>query len=225
MTHLWDTLARNYDTWYETSLGAFALEAEIAALLTLAGDLTMQRGLEVGCGTGQFGKAFARHGAWMVGVDHSAAMLEVAAKNSKGRLALCHAEGERLPFAAHSFEAVLAVTVLEFVTNPQEMLTEMWRVLQPGGRMLLGVLNSWSLWALERRLRRVKAPYAQAHFYSPPELVRLLNTFAPTQWLGTVFLPPWTKGQRKVWWPLVENIGIKLIPMFGAFLAAVTQKS
>lgn len=69
MSDIWDALATDYDAWYETPLGTFVLEVEIAALLSLSGELTSGRGLEVGCGTGQFGRIFARKGVWMVGVD------------------------------------------------------------------------------------------------------------------------------------------------------------
>jgi len=48
----WDQIAPQYDAWYATPLGAFALEVEIAALVALGGQLAGRRGLEVGCGTG-----------------------------------------------------------------------------------------------------------------------------------------------------------------------------
>ena len=170
MSEIWDALAPEYDAWYDTTVGAFTLEVEIAAGLNLAGDLTQVSGLEVGSGTGQFGQAFARQGAWMVGVDRSAVMLDVAARNSEGLLCLCRADGTRLPFAAHTFDFVLAVTVLEFVTTPLLVLAEMWRVLRPGGRLPVGALNAWSLWTLIRWF----------HLYGsnqPDVVVDITNTF------------------------------------------------
>ncbi len=60
-------------------------------------------------------------------------------------LARAGLRGERLPFLTGSFDVTLALTVLEFVSDPYAMLAEMWRVLQPGGRLVIGVLNTWSL--------------------------------------------------------------------------------
>src|SRR3990172_4055932 len=94
---LWDQVAPEYDAWYAAPLGAFALEVEIAALVALGGQLTGRRGLEVGCGTGQLGRAFAQGGVRMVGVDRSAAMLKEAARHAMETLTLCRADGERLP--------------------------------------------------------------------------------------------------------------------------------
>jgi SAM-dependent methyltransferase len=225
MTDLWDTLAPNYDAWYATPLGAFVLEAEIAALMALIGEVTNVRGLEIGCGTGQFGRAFAQRGARMVGVDRSAAMLRAAVRHPTETLSLCRAEGEHLPFRIESFDLVALITVLEFVRDPRALLAEAWRVLRPGGRLAIGVLNAWSPWAVARRLRQDESPYAQAHFFQPPELLRLLSAIAggPVRWRGAVFLPPWTKGRARAWWSRVEITGARLAPMFGAFLVAVTR--
>ncbi|MEW6716535.1 MAG: class I SAM-dependent methyltransferase [Chloroflexota bacterium] len=221
---IWDELAPHYDDWFETPAGAFVLGAEIAALLHLTGDLTGLRGLEVGCGTGQFGRAFARQGAWMVGLDRSRSMLDVAARTSADHLRLCLADAERLPFASQTFDVVLAVTVLEFIPKLLSALAEMWRVLRPGGQMLVGVLNAWSLWALTRKLLREETPYTSAHFFSLSELLRLLRNFAPARWRGAAFLPPWARGQRMGWWSALENAGARWWPILGAFLVAGTEK-
>ena len=220
----WDQIAPQYDAWYATPLGAFALEVEIAALVALGGQLTGRRGLEVGCGTGQFGRVFTQRGVRMFGVDRSAAMLKEAARHSMETLTLCRAEGEHLPCPGSSFDLVVAVTVLEFARDPQAILAETWRVLRPGGKLIVGVLNAWSLWAIARRLRCSESPYVHAHFYQPPELMRLLATFGPVMWRGAVFLPPWTKGPARAWWWRVERVGARLLPMFGAFLAAAARK-
>lgn len=221
---VWDALAPSYDDWYATPVGAFAHGAEVAALVALAGELGGVRGIEIGCGTGQFTRAFAQRGARMVGVDRSAAMLAVAARHPTGAPLLCRAHGEQLPYPAGTFDVALIVTVLEFVPDPQSVLAEMWRVLRPRGRLVVGALNAWSLWAVARRLRPGKTPYAHAHFFQPPELVRLLARLGPVKWRGAVFLPPWVQTQAKAWWPLIEDTGARWLPMFGAFLAAGVQK-
>ena len=60
---------------------------------------------------------------------------------------------ERLPFADASFDVVVSVTVLCFVPDVAGAIWEMVRTLKPGGRLVLGELGRWSLWAAIRRVR------------------------------------------------------------------------
>ena len=53
------------------------------------------------------------------------------------RLFLALAEGERLPFADRSFDAVLSVGGFNFYSDPQRALSEMARVTRPGGRIVV----------------------------------------------------------------------------------------
>lgn len=190
---VWDALAPGCDVWYETPLGAFVLGVELAALVGLAGERVSRYVLEVGCGTGRFGRAFAERGARVIGVDLTRAMLAEAGKDEKGMLNLCQADAGRLPFQPSSFDLVLAVTLLEFVPDPSGVLAEMCRVLRPGGRLLIGALNAWTPWALARR-RSDLEPFTSARFFSPPEVREALGQFGRVTWRGAAFVLPWGKG-------------------------------
>ena len=48
-----------------------------------------------------------------------------------------------LPFAPHSFDAALNIVTLEHVQEPLRVLQEIYRVLRPGGRLLLVVPHEW----------------------------------------------------------------------------------
>jgi SAM-dependent methyltransferase len=63
-----------------------------------------------------------------------------------------------LPFAEGSFDAVYEVTALVFVRDPEQALTEMARVLRPGGVLVLLSLNPVSQWGQDR-LRQLPAPW------------------------------------------------------------------
>ncbi len=99
------------------------------------------RVLDVGCGEGQV----ARHvtdtvaGSEVVGVDPSVAQLEVAAERGGGPRYV-RAAADRLPVASASCDAVVACLVFEHITNVDEALAEVGRVLRPGG-VFLFLLN------------------------------------------------------------------------------------
>ena len=69
------------------------------------------------------------------------------------QLHLVEGQAERLPFNDAAFDRVVAVTVLCFVRDAERAIMEMARVLKPGGRLVIGELGRWSLWAAHRRIR------------------------------------------------------------------------
>ncbi len=213
-----DPFATLYDSWFDTPLGGMVDQLEKDLLLQYMGSVAGQAALDVGTGTGHFARFLAERGARVVGADISRAMLRVAA-TKPGMPPLVQADAAALPFADASFDLVLSVTTLEFVPDAARAAAEMARVCRRGGRLVLGLLNAWSPWAWVRRkaARRNPAdPFAVAHFFSPPEFVRLLAPFGKVRWSSSVFILPGGQGLRAAW-PL-ERTGRKALRPFGALL-------
>jgi SAM-dependent methyltransferase len=91
------------------------------------------RMLDFGCGAGEF-LLRMRAGGWdCAGVEVSDAALEVARSNG------LRVEKSLAAYRSSSFDYVRANHSLEHVTNPREVLEDMYRVLKPGGTLFLGV--------------------------------------------------------------------------------------
>lgn len=145
-----------YSGWRESDLGAITEALEDRLLYKLLGDVSGRRVLEIGCGEGEFAVNLQRRGAIVIAADPSWSMLAAAqehARNANCPIDLVQAKGEQIPFESSSFDVVLAKTVLCFVGDGQPFVSEMARVLRPGGRFVIGELNKWSSWAAQRRLR------------------------------------------------------------------------
>ena len=104
--------------------------------------------LEVGCGAGVDLARFARGGADVTGVDVAASAIALARANFdqqqlRGRLEV--GDAEHLPFADATFDLVYAHGVVQYTANPQALVDECYRVLQPGGTAIFQVYNrvSW----------------------------------------------------------------------------------
>lgn len=122
--------ADRYDAWYEENQAAY--EAELSAVAELLDD--GGRGLEVGVGTGRF--------AARLGIDCGLEPVRSMALQSRARgVHVVRGVGERLPFAAGSFELVLMVATISFLHRPRQAMAEARRVLVEEGRIVVGLLD------------------------------------------------------------------------------------
>jgi ubiquinone/menaquinone biosynthesis C-methylase UbiE len=148
-----DDQAAAYDRWYGTPLGQLVDTVEKQAIFDLMPEVQGRRILEVGCGTGNFSLALSCRGAKVIGLDSSAPMLARAhakARQQDPSILWVRGLASHLPFADERFDGVLCVLALDFMTDREQALQEMIRVLYPGGFLSLAILNKFSLWTLKR---------------------------------------------------------------------------
>src|SRR5262249_29336601 len=98
--------------------------------------------LDVGCGTGIFaGRVLAsRPDAHLWGIDLSDGMLRQCGKRCQaagGRLHLVQGDSARLPFADDTFDVITCTHSFHHYPHQEQAAREMFRVLRPGGRLLI----------------------------------------------------------------------------------------
>jgi SAM-dependent methyltransferase len=108
----------------------------------LAGLLALERGsrvVDLGCGTGSSLRFVAPRllDGLAVGVDRAVPALREAARQAGGTYLVRADLSRPLPFTASSFDRVLCHNVLEALPEPQLVLREAYRLLRPGGRLVL----------------------------------------------------------------------------------------
>jgi len=91
--------------------------------------------LDAGGGTGRVTQFFHRRAGQVVLIDLSSRMLSQAAK--KTGLHLAQAPSERLPFPDGAFERIVMVDAFHHVFDQVQTAHELWRVLAPGGRLVI----------------------------------------------------------------------------------------
>jgi SAM-dependent methyltransferase len=107
-------------------------------IVEAAGRRLEGRLLENGCGVGMYAARLAEQAGVVAGIEFDLPRAVEARQRARH---IANAAGERLPFAAQSFDAILSHEVLEHVQNDRQAVEEMVRVLRPGGRILLFVPN------------------------------------------------------------------------------------
>ncbi len=104
-----------------------------------------QRVLDVACGTGILARTiYERLGgkaAGVVGLDLNEGMLAAAARRNPN-IEWRQGTAEALPFADGRFDRVVSQFGLMFFQRPEVAIGEFWRVLAPGGRMVMAVWDS-----------------------------------------------------------------------------------
>lgn len=119
----------------------------ILDLETIAG----KRLLELACGIGLDTVEFAAHGADVTAIDFSPTCLDLARRSLEQRglgATVEHANAEALPYDSESFDIVVARGLLMFTVDDGKVVSELRRVLKPGGRANILVHNrySWYVW-------------------------------------------------------------------------------
>jgi ubiquinone/menaquinone biosynthesis C-methylase UbiE len=115
-----------------------------------------RRVLEVGVGMGADFVRFAKAGAKMVGADLASRSLELARRNAETNglvPTLANADAQGLPFAAGTFDLVYSWGVLHHTPDTECAVTELYRVLRPGGECRVMLYHRRSLLALQCYLR------------------------------------------------------------------------
>jgi SAM-dependent methyltransferase len=134
--------------------------------------------LELGCGAGTYVRLLAGLGYRAVGLDYSVATLQRAvAADSGGKGRYVAGEAYALPARACSVDLVVSIGVLQALSEPERALSEIRRVLRPGGRVLLEVLNSRALVARARRMQaRLRGVPPRVATYDPDRVAAWLRS-------------------------------------------------
>lgn len=132
---MFDQVAKAYDrTNAILSVGNDGLWriATVRAVAPKAGELI----LDLAAGTGTSSAAFLRSGAVVTAADFSPGMLAEGRKRHP-EIDFVEADATKLPFKAGQFDVVTISFGLRNVVEPKKALAEMYRVLKPGGRLVI----------------------------------------------------------------------------------------
>ncbi len=136
------------------------------------------RALDLGCGDGTFTALLAGAGAEVVGVDVAAAALERARTGHRGLDFRQVPLDGLLPFDDSRFDLVWASEVIEHVADTARWLSEVRRVLAPGGRLLLTTPSHGRLRLLIGGIEHFSEPLGDhLHLYTRRSLTQLLHEF------------------------------------------------
>ncbi len=128
---------------------------------------------------------------------------------------------EELPLPDSAIDRILMVHALEHSENPRETLKEAWRVLAPGGKLVIVVPNRRGVWA-----RIEHTPFGMGRPFSRSQLTSLLReaNFTPNAFSEALFFPPSRRPSLLKLWAFMERKGRRYLPIFSGVLIVEAQK-
>jgi SAM-dependent methyltransferase len=129
----WETVSVGYERHF-----ARLTIRTVPAILDAAHVAEGVRVLDVCTGPGMLAGAAVKRGAQVVALDFSGKLIEIARRNVPGA-EFRQGDAQTLPFEADSFDSVVCGYGIIHVPEPQKALSEMRRVLKPGGCLAVSV--------------------------------------------------------------------------------------
>ncbi len=140
--------------------------------------------LDAGCGTGAMLGMFKKDypDKNYTGIDLSEKMIETARKKGLEEVRFVAGDCENLPFPDNSFDVVTCSMSFHHYPNPEKFFMSLWRVLRPGGRLVLRDMASssglvmWFINHIEIPTVNIVLKKGDVHCYTKADIIKLCNT-------------------------------------------------
>ena len=195
--------------WWQNPLGNKLLEQEKAAIQSLSSYF---------------------HGSYQLQIGLKQALLPTLSRPAVQKIMADSADlsgdSKSLPFKCHSIDTLLLVHVLEFSSDPHQVLREADRVLVADGTIILCSFNPWSLWGLRRLFSWQDIPPWQGTFFSQTRIkdwLALLN-FEVINTERLFFRPPMASDRWLQRFEFTERWGKRLWPLLSGTTIIIATK-
>jgi SAM-dependent methyltransferase len=201
--------------WLDTPVGSYVRAWEKARLDALTADIFGFNAMQIGLPELNFLEANRMPNRWLTDTH-----LPREGKDGKRAVVVVHDFAE-LPFATQSLDLVVLPHVLEFASEPHQVLREVERVLIPEGQLIVCGFNPASLWGARQAAGRLSGAHflpLHGEFISVPRLkdwLKLLNMEVNRGHFGC-YAPPCTTEKWLNRFSFMEKAGDRWWPYLGA---------
>jgi ubiquinone/menaquinone biosynthesis C-methylase UbiE len=157
--------ATDYDIWFDNNNDLY--QAELNALRFFIPE--NKNGIEIGVGTGRFAVPLGIR----IGIEPAPQMAELARQRG---VEVVEGIAEALPCADSSFDFAVMVTAVCFLDDVLQAFREAFRILKPGGLLIVGFIDRESELGRKYNQKKVYSMfYRDATFYHVSDLVVFLT--------------------------------------------------
>ncbi len=175
-----------YDNWYDKFPGKKLYSLELQCLKKLASPVS-KRSIEIGVGTGRFAEKLGIK----FGLDPAFNPLLIAKRRG---VLVAQGDGRETPFEDDAFDQLFLIVTICFADDPQRLIDESFRILRPGGKIILGLVPKESPWGKHYLKMKEQGHffYQYATFFTINEVFSMLDRsgFRNFTGLSTLYGPP-----------------------------------
>lgn len=212
-----DIQVTSQECWFQSSSGQYMLSQIQQSLSQLLPVIPGQVGLQIGGPPGINFLSASRliYAAWAY-----------ESQDACRQAPAMQVDYTALPIESDSVNLVVLSFVLEVTTNPCAVLSEIYRVLKPGGQLIVLGLNGASVWGWQRYFMRSNQYPWCGHLYSIWRVKRWLNNigYGIIRNQTLCFSLPSRYLRRTFWYRWVEVMGQAFLPKMGACYFVYAQK-
>jgi len=140
VAEFYDDEATSYDERFESVAGEYIHQRQSSIILEQLGNVEGETILEIAAGTGRFTRTLVNQGADVVVADISREMLEQNQQHTP-EADFIHGTASELPLKPSSIDSCITVNALNHIPGHWDVVTDVKRVLKPGGRFLANYPN------------------------------------------------------------------------------------
>lgn len=146
----------SWETFWSTRKRIHIYENILRLAQERVGDLHDAKVLEVGCGRGATLLHLVKHGALGTGLDYADSAIEFCRELQRNagvndRVEFIRGDAFDLPFEPATFDVVYSIGLIEHFVDPALLLAQQFRVLKPGGCLIVQVPQKYSLYTLLKK--------------------------------------------------------------------------
>jgi SAM-dependent methyltransferase len=126
-----------------------------------------------------------------------------------------------MPLTDAAVDLVIGVHALEHIADAEELMRELWRVVAPGGELILLVPRRRGIWA-----QLDNTPFGQGRPYSAGQLEKLLrdHSFTPIAWRDALYVPPFQSSLVLKSTRVFERVGRLVGPAMSGVICVRAKK-
>lgn len=138
-------VSEGYKAWADTydSMPNLLLEVEEPIVKTILKKITPGTALDAACGTGRYSELLNSLGYKVTGMDLSPAMLSQARKTRNKKINFIEGDLTAIPLKNASVDLAICALALTHLPNMEKALSELKRVVRPGGRIIISDIHPW----------------------------------------------------------------------------------